>query len=296
MWAELVKATTSDGVRLDGALHVPSNERASQVETRGLPEAVVCLHGVGSNFYGGTMFEELAPRFLEAGVAVLRVNTRGHDGFYIAHTTGGPIRQGAAYEKVDQCRYDINAWLTFLTERGYRRIGLLGHSLGAVKSVYSQAIEPHPAVSHIVAMSPPRLSYRCFQHDLNSARFFEAVKTAEQHVQAGQPGALIQVRFPFPLLITAAGYLDKYGPDERYNIVEYVNRLSCPALFTYGQLEVEMGSTAFAGVPDAVRDRLSQPNSDVQVIPDADHNYTNQRPALADVLLRWLDGFSATNR
>ena len=155
MLVELVRSTTSDGVRLDGALH-----RADNSADRRLPiDAVVCLHGVGANFYGSTLFEDLLPAFLGRGVAVLRVNTRGHDRVSIANTTGGPVQQGAAYEVVGQCRYDVRAWLDFLAQRGFQRVGLMGHSLGAIKAIYAEAHEPHTKTGCLIAISPPRLSY-----------------------------------------------------------------------------------------------------------------------------------------
>ena len=74
-----------------------------------------------------------------AGSAALVVNTRGHDGISSTNAPVGRRLQGAAYEIVDACCHDVAAWLAWLRERGYRRLGLLGHSLGAVKAIYSQA-------------------------------------------------------------------------------------------------------------------------------------------------------------
>jgi len=36
-------------------------------------------------------------------------------------------------------------------------------------------------------------------------------------VREGHPAALLDVKLPLPFAITAAGYAEKYGPDERYN-------------------------------------------------------------------------------
>ena len=137
---------------------------------------------------------------------------------------------------------------------GWQRIGLLGHSLGAIKAVYSQAHTPHAAVRRVLALSPPRLCYRTFQNDPLGAAFFDAITAAQRHVAAGEPEALIRVHYPFPMLITASGYVEKYGPAERYNVVPLVARVGCPLLFAYGQLELDSGSVAFAGVPEALRE------------------------------------------
>ena len=239
MNVDLVKTIAGDGIRLDGALRLPpekhepaaSDQRANP---KGNFDAIICLSGVGSNFYGSTLMEEITPALLNLGAAVLWTNTRGHDGFYTASPSGQ--RQGAAYEVVDECRLDISAWTEFLVQRGYRRLLLLGHSLGAIKSLYCQAYQSQSAVCGIVAISPPRLSFSAFQNGPASAKFLSAISTAQEHVDAGKPETLLEVDFPFPLLITAGGYLEKYGREERYNILKFSERITCPILFCYGEL------------------------------------------------------------
>ncbi|MFO0817745.1 MAG: hypothetical protein U1A77_07385 [Pirellulales bacterium] len=287
MWVDLVKTVTEDGLRLDGALHVPAEGLANVTDVDGL----ICLHGVGSNFYGSSLFENLTPSLTALGVPVVWVNTRGHDNVYAGATRAGRKWLGAAFETVDECRLDVAGWIDWAARAGWRRMGLVGHSLGAIKSVYSQAWAADERVVRIAALSPPRLCYRFFQNDPGGAAFFDAIKTAERHVAAGDGQALIRVQYPFPLLITAAGYVEKYGPAERYNIVPLVSRIQCPLLFAYGQLELEGGGIAFAGVPEAIR-QAARPEQPLEIveIAAADHNYTRCAAPLAEKLQAWFRG------
>jgi hypothetical protein len=252
-------------------------------------DVLLCLPGVGGNFYGTTMAAELTPLLTAAGLDVLWINTRGHDSIAVVHTQRGGLRQGAAFETVDDCRHDVNAWLDFLLARGYRAPGLFGHSLGAIKALYSQAFAPHPAARSIVAVSPPRLSCQAFRAGENRARYEEDLATARQHVEAGRPQQLLQTRFPVPLIISAGSYLDKYGPEERYNILRFVERVACPHAFVYGERELATGGIAFAGVPQAIEalPRRTFP-APVFTVPGADHMYTGRWNALAGTVLRWL--------
>lgn len=285
MFVELVRTTTSDGHTLDGALIHPAASSPGRFDL----DAVLFLHGVGGNFYAGNLFDYLAKEFVQLGVAALRVNTRGHDTISISWGSTGPVRQGAAYEVVDQCRTDIHTWANFLQEHGHRRIGILGHSLGAIKAIYSQAWEPHPAVHCVAACSPPRLSYSAFMNSDAQPLFFESFAAAREKVEQGQGDTLIQAKFPFPVLITAAGYLDKYGPEERYNILRFIDRVSCPVLVTYGQTELEKGGVAFAGMSDAIpaHRRVGQ-SIEVLSIPGADHAYTGVYGQLSAAVINWL--------
>ncbi len=127
--------TTRDGIQLDGMW------QAAPLPTQIGLDAIAFIHGTGGNFYGSTMLDLFADRFLKLGCSVLRVNTRGHDGISTAVARGGGLRLGAAFETVDDCRHDLAACLNWLHAKVGARVGLLGHSLGAVKCLYAVAQE-----------------------------------------------------------------------------------------------------------------------------------------------------------
>jgi pimeloyl-ACP methyl ester carboxylesterase len=283
MHVELVRTTTRDGLRLDGAL---ADSRTPAPDSG--PSAAILLHGVAGSFYTMGTLEPLAARLQQQGLAVLRVNTRGHDSVF--GTMAGNVRRrfGAAYETVDDCRFDVAAWIEFLASRGHERVVLIGHSLGAIKAVYAQALEKFPRVAAVVAASPPRLSYSAFMNSPESSVFLESMSTAERMVAEGRGEELFTGKFPFPLLITAAGYIDKYGPAERYNILRFAAELPCPVLFTYGSKELEQGGVAFAGLPEAIMTLRNTERRSVEVIQGADHFYSGTAEKLADVVAAWL--------
>ena len=290
MLVELARVTTSDGMRLDGAYLAPlADVSANAPPQRPLPcDAALVVHGTGSNFYGSTLLEALAEGLRQGGAASLVINTRGHDLCSTAATADGPVKQGATYEIVSDCTYDLTAWTRWLLERGHRRLALVGHSLGALKSIYALSEGLLPEVQYLVAISPPRLSYTRFSASSRREEFQRDLSTAEALVAAGQGGELMQIRFPLPYTITAAGYVDKYGRAERYHIAPRLARIEIPSLAIYGSLELQR-NPAFEGLADELeqldpeRRRLQ-----VDVIAEADHFYTGMRDALVARLLRWL--------
>lgn len=288
MHVELVRTTTSDGLRLDGALVLAESPASQSAASDSLPSAAILLHGVAGNFYGLGTFEKLIPVLRALGLAVLSVNTRGHDSVFGAMAGNVRRRFGAAYETVDDCRLDVAAWIQFLASRGHERVVLIGHSLGAIKAVYAQAHDRFAQVAAVVATSPPRLSYSAFVNSPESSVFWESMSTAERMVAEGRGDELFTAKFPFPLLITAAGYIDKYGPAERYNILRFAADLPCPALFTYGSKELEGGGIAFAGLPEALLSLPNQAARQVATIDGADHFYAGCGDRLAGEIARWL--------
>jgi pimeloyl-ACP methyl ester carboxylesterase len=284
MIVDLVQVTTRDGVRLDGILQVPTPGSTNQLDV----DCCMFVHGTGGSFYSSALFDPFAVRFVEVGCAALRINTRGHDLMSTAATAQGGRRIGAAYEVVDECRHDLAAWIDWLARLGYSRIGLIGHSLGAVKAIYTLGQESHKLVARLVAVSPPRLSYSHFRSSERAAEFLDAYETAQRHVEQGESSTLMEVQVPLPFVVTAGGYVEKYGPDERYNFLKLVDQLQIPTLFTFGT--AELGSNmAFRGLPDLLAPITSaHPHIQVAVIPGADHFYSRQRPALVAATEQWL--------
>ena len=282
MLVDLVQTTTRDGLRLDGCFQVPTGPSALALD------ALCLVHGTGGSFYSSTLFEAFCEPLLSRGCAVLRVNTRGHDLLSNASTARGGRRQGAACEVVDDCRRDLAAWLDWLRQRVGPRAGLLGHSLGAVKSLYAAAREPNLAPACIVALSPPRLSYGEFCASLEGPQFQETYAQAQRYVEAGRPETLMDVRLPLPFVATAGGYTEKYGPDERYNYFRFAADAPCPTLVTFGGAEVE-NNMAFRGAPDELGPLAARHGRmRTIVIPRADHFYSAARGELVSRVIDWL--------
>ena len=284
MQVDLVQVTTRDGVRLDGMFQEPTQAAAPTITVDGF-----CLvHGTGGNFYSSTLFDHVGDRFRQAGAAVLRINTRGHDLMSNAATDRGGRRLGAAYEAVDDCRHDLAAWLDWLRQHAGPRLGLIGHSLGAVKCLYAAAQEPGLTPACLVALSPPRLSYAWFCAGPQGPQFLETYTQAEQQLAAGRPAALLDVPLPLPYVITAAGYVEKYGPDERVNYLRLLPGVRCPTLITLGEREVQ-SNMAFRGAPEAVAElAATYPHLQVATVPGADHFYTGVREQVMELVERWL--------
>jgi hypothetical protein len=275
MHVDLVRVDTPDGCKLDGAL-----QRPEPGTSKSLPlDAVVLVHGTGSNFYQSTLHEYLAAQFVSLGVAALRANTRGHDGISTLVVAKGGRRLGAAYEVVDECRHDVVGWTTFLRAEVGPRIGLVGHSLGAVKCLYATAHEAALKPERIIAISPPRLSYEIFCRSSRAAEFLETYQRAEQLAAAGQGATLVEATVPLPMAISAAGYLEKYGPDARYDFVPLLRRVTVPTVFTFGEQEVAT-NVAFQGLPE----QLTAPTRDVRIVAGADHFYTGLRTELWEAI------------
>src|SRR5262249_24978284 len=146
-------------------------------------DCVIFHHGGSGNFYRRPypLGERLASGFLDAGCAVMRVNNRGHD--IVSRGTRG--LQGFSLEIVDECRYDLAAWNDFAESRGFKNVALVGHSMGAVKSIYYMANVPDTRVRCVIAISPPRFSYSTYLSLEGRERFAADYARAQKFVAEG---------------------------------------------------------------------------------------------------------------
>lgn len=283
MQIDLERVQTEDGVLLHGALRRPSAASPPAAEV------MIMHHGVGGNFYNQHFFDTLGDRLLEAGIAVLRVNNRGHDLAY--NSPAG--RLGAAFEAVDDCRKDWQAWIDHAASLGFHRIALWGHSLGAVKTIYYLASGGDPRVVWAIATSPPQFSYSDYMSRPDAHLFKAYYDEARRLVDAGQPEAVFPVTIPTSVLLTAKTYLDKYGPEERFDIVKHLPNVRVPMLVTIGTKEGAGPESpdrfSFLGLADRVHALSNQhPRLSFAHIQDADHFYTGVTDRLWGAIDQWI--------
>ncbi len=301
MLVDLVSTVTADGIHLDGALRRPEPGRASGPGV----DVVIFHHGVGGNFYNPSFLDRIGDALLEQGVASLRVNSRGHDIAYnptrrgagnyaqtlASRQEGGPL--GAAYEIVDESRHDLRAWVDFAEAQGFTRIAVWGHSLGAVKTIYYFANETDPRVACAVASSPPRQRYSAYMDSPAAEQFRANFDRANQLIASGDPGGTFRVTVPNPNVFSARTYLDKYGPDERYDIFKHLPNVRLPMLITFGGEEGATPQSAdwisMGGVADALAQLAErQANLTFRLIDGADHFYTGKVSELWSAAREWL--------
>lgn len=297
MKVELVEVVTDDDLIHAGALLEP----AGSGEGVGSVDAVLMMHGNSSNFYE-PFFRYFAEELAVLGVASLRANNRGHD---VISRPVGPRNQvsaleafhenansffGTGLEYLDDCCRDWRAWIDYLHERGYRNVVLWGHSRGAVKTAYYMATENDPRVVGSILASPPWVSYSRWKSSAQAELFESYLEEAREQMDRGFPNALMWVKVPMEYASGAAAYLEKYGPEEKYNVIKNLARIRGPVLAITGTEEVAR-RFSFDGLPEAFADvRRGKPNLTHFSIPGGDHLYTGVQDYVLPRVVEWMEG------
>jgi len=84
-------------------------------------------------------------------------------------------------------------------------------------------------------------------------------------------------------------FVEKYGPDEKYDILKHIPGLRAPLLVMVGTEEAQT-VTAFKGLPAKLEQLAGELESfTFESIPGADHAYTHQREYVWGVVSQWLE-------
>jgi pimeloyl-ACP methyl ester carboxylesterase len=262
---------TSDNERLHGLLFAPADVPVDL--------ALVFVHGVAMNFYLPPLSvfgQELATRGFHSFV----MNTRGHD--WIARAGNLAKFGGSAYETLEECLPDLDGTLEYLKEQGYGRFVLIGHSLGAIKSIIYQGTRQRADVAGIVSCSAPRQFYS--ERAARQPGFREIIDKAEQLIADGKGEKLLSVGVgATPGIFTARTHVNKYGRDDNNDCRPYAKRLGCPLLAIVGGAEpkffYEYAQEIVAG---------AAPHGTCILVEGANHFYNRHTPEIIEMIFRWL--------
>lgn len=131
---ELLYIWTEDDLRLQGVHYIPSEKGDL---------CVLVVHGMSGNILENYWAHVLGEKLAKSGIGCVYGHNRGYNHINDIVTKerleGGGYktrRIGATYERFEECVFDIDVWLKECRSLGYKRLVLLGHSLGCNKTVY----------------------------------------------------------------------------------------------------------------------------------------------------------------
>ena len=291
MLGELVTTMTEDRVRLDGFFARPDSQKADfeLATSQQFPvDGAVVVHGLSGNFYKSRLLKHLAHQTLVHGLPTVLANTRGHDYLNSTARMGRAQTLGAAVEDVAESKFDLHAWAEFMVHQGCQRILFVGHSLGAIKSLFAQAHNAHPNVAAMACLSATRLSENSLLESKKGETFKAWLGKARDLVAAGQGDQLMFVNFPFPTWMSAAAYAKKYGSGESHNWLQFAGQIDVPTLCLFGQIEIDE-NPAFMGMQSELETVISaKPNIQYTIIDSADHFYSARALAASEKIIEWL--------
>ncbi|MFH1522693.1 MAG: alpha/beta fold hydrolase [Patescibacteria group bacterium] len=149
---ELLHGKTKDDLNLQG-FHWGSSSKET---------CIIFMHGMSGNIIENYIAEVLGKELADNNFGYIYGHNRGYGHINDIKTSeiqedgGNKTRRiGAFYEKFEECIYDIDLWIDEAKKLGYKKIILMGHSLGCNKVIHHQSLNKNNDVTKVILASPP---------------------------------------------------------------------------------------------------------------------------------------------
>lgn len=276
----LVRVRTRDGVWLDGVIAEPRRRRNA---------ALIWVHGLGSAFSSGQpLIRELSTSLTVAGIAYLKLNTRGHD----TVARGGKRLAGAAFERFGESVEDIRAMIALARRAGYGKVILAGHSTGANKVLHYAGRVRDRRVSGLILLGP--ISDIAGESKRIGRRELRRRVVVAERIARRDPEALVPRAFGF---WSARRYISLYRPGEAEDVFPYyrpharwaaLRRIRLPIAAIVGSRDEYLDRRP-AELMDAFERNATRARSFTGVvIPGALHGFQKHEDVLARAIVRWV--------
>ncbi|MCL5112110.1 MAG: DUF1749 domain-containing protein [Candidatus Marsarchaeota archaeon] len=284
------KFSATDGVLLYGLLALPERARKKAV--------VVHVHGLASSFYGGSAVEELSRRITSEGIAFFSMQTRGSYTIESFDRTKGKNRTsffaGGALERFEDCVYDIEGAIRFLSARGYNSIILEGHSTGCQKILYYHSKRKNKMVKGLILLAAGD-DYNVSRVSLGK-RFGAAVSDAKKAERKEEHTMMPPKYLPPWMMLSASRFLSTSDPKRPESQIlnymadrmKYVAGICVPALAVFGTDDMYMDAAGLPAVTAAEKLRKNSKRIETVVIRGADHGFHGRRRKLTNAVAEWI--------
>jgi pimeloyl-ACP methyl ester carboxylesterase len=265
---------------------------------------VLEVHGMSGNFienyYANVLGEALAAK----GYGFIYGHNRGY-----CHVNDIPTRPtksedngwystriGEAYELFEDSPKDIRAWVAKVRELGYKRIILLGHSLGCNKVIYYLSQNPAADIAGVILASPPDMvglvALERYQPDHH-----KLLKQARVLIDAGKPREILDGKIWDWFILSAQTYVSLFeegGAADNLPVLRNPDTFKQLASIKQPILGImgEYDDIEIRGLKDDIELIKSKAigTSDFQIdfIQGANHDYQNREDEFASVVAKWV--------
>ena len=274
-------AYTRDGLRLP-MVHFESNKKDI---------CVICIHGMCGTIidnYFATVWGKLLAK---NDIGFIYEHNRGHSiENDIVMKDGSFKRCGCMYEIFEDCIYDIDLAIQTAKEKGYKRIILLGHSLGCNKVIYYY-YKKHPNILGMILASAPDMIE---SHLLIEPDYEELLKEAKENIDKNQPTKLLHKMIEDYMYMSSQTYYNWFHKSSNLNNLPIISNPK-----NWEQLEtIDVPILTFSGSKDEdyylhldlLKEKATNcKNFEYQIIENTGHTYQEKELETGTLILNWIN-------
>ena len=288
---ETIFFKATDGINLKGLIY------KSEKETNRI---LISIHGMATNCIK-RRDEVIAEKVNKQCIDVLVFNNRGHD---IVNTIKKENNEkselaGTAFEEISECYEDILGAINYALSKNYQEIYLMGHSLGSTKTIYfynkllkekNDILKKIKAVILLSLVDIP-LAFQVYLKE----KFPSAVTYAKNMKKENMENILMpEGSFIHPISVRT--FLRYAVENQDINFARFsdkefdfkeINNIKVPLFMRWGNNK-ELIIQQADELCNFLKNKITNPNLDIDFIDGADHSYNEKEEILADEISNFL--------
>ncbi|MBI2051592.1 DUF1749 domain-containing protein [Candidatus Roizmanbacteria bacterium] len=285
---ELVRTKTKDDLYLHGLFLKGDKNKP----------AIIHTHGFQGDFFTQEFVRAIAKKLHENNTAFMTVQNRGESIESEIYTThpNKVHRGGANFELLEEAYIDIDAWIKFLQEKGYKDIILQGHSLGTVKSVRYLFEGTHvDKVKKLILLAPFDIIQ--LAETATKGKWRGYLKVAEQKVKEGKGEETIPKEF-LDAPMSYQTYVSHHKPSDltfmyKFHDKSYefpvLKKIQLPTRVIVGTKDIYF----YPSNPDHPEEAIEIMKKNIKdfsckLIENADHGYTGKEDEVANEVISFV--------
>ena len=251
---------------------------------------VVFIHGQAQTI-ADNKFAYIWGKYLSgSGVSFLYGHNRGYAYMNCMENKDGDfVFNGSTFEEFDDCIKDIEVWCNKAKELGYRKIILMGHSLGCNKALHYISSVKEKFNGVIFASAPDMVGIT-----KQTEKDYKALlEEAENNIKNKEPRKLLSKligntdyssSINFIKSYTEKSPIDNFPIERNPKVFEELSKVDIPILTFAGSEEYPTYLKQ-----DILKDKaISCPDFTSRIIEGTNHIYFNHELEIAEIILNWI--------
>lgn len=284
MRTSFLRITTKDGLELHALLFEPDRKTT---------KALIHIHGWVGNFYENKFIDYVAKETVLRGFSFLTFNNRGagiiNDFIKRKGSKVDYVRIGGSLEEFEDCIFDIKAAVDFLSEKGYEKIILQGHSLGCQKATFYKYKTRDKRVNGLILLAP--VDDIGFTKKQLKSKYKKSLGIVKEMIKNGKRYKPVPKWMAFYPLLNAKMFLNIADPESSSGrIFDYLGKLkeiknvNCPILAVFGSKDEYQSDS------DEKLEILKKnvKDCDIKLVKNARHGFVGFEEKLSGLIGNWL--------
>lgn len=252
---------------------------------------VIVTNGTGGNIFENKFLRIMGDELEKSKISYIYAHNSG--AFQMIHTpTLSGKNKGLTFEMFDDCAEDLQAFVDFAKQQGYKKIVLGGHSYGCNKVVYYLHKTNCKNVDKFVLISPTDTEMHT-EGEIASIKKMD--KLARKLVKKGGSQEIMPILFDNYNFFTAGSYLDFMENEHHHNLPVYHDKanfaqlksIKICGLFVMGQNDTFAKRDAQNHLK-VIYENCGNKKNVVKVIPDAGHTFRGKELELSEIVKEFV--------